>query len=148
PSSVNPESFPAKLWRLVNSPPFQSIRWDPSGQGLLIDEQQFMREVLSGGDGAAGAAELFKTKKFTSIIRQLNLYGFHKVASGLVVEQRPGPGAGGGCSAWALHHYHSPHFLRGRPDLLVYLKRLTASNKAKEAASPGLSSRQPRSYRQ
>ncbi|XP_054250554.1 heat shock factor protein 5 [Indicator indicator] len=140
PVSINPETFPAKLWRLVNSPRFRSVHWDARGQGLLIDEQLFVSEVLDAGpsgDAAAGDGSLFKTKSFTSFIRQLNLYGFQKVSKGLVMA--PGPvcragGDGGGRATSFLHHFHSPHFCRNRPDLLVHLKRLTSTNKMKLAA--------------
>ncbi|XP_054022955.1 heat shock factor protein 5 [Dryobates pubescens] len=145
PLSINPEAFPAKLWRLVNSPRVRSVRWDGRGQGLLIDEQQFVSEVLdaapSGGEAAAGDGGFFKTKSFPSFIRQLNLYGFQKVSKGLVLAPRPVSGGGGGRATSFLHHFHSPHFCRGRPDLLVHLKRMTSANKMRLAAGLELPSR-------
>ncbi|NXJ82482.1 HSF5 protein, partial [Trogon melanurus] len=143
PPSVNPNNFPAKLWQLVNSPRYPSISWDARGEGVLIDQPRFEGELLSDRPGAA--TSIFKTKNFSSFIRQLNLYGFHKVIgwAGSVVGLRPGPGAqaagdNGGRSAWPLHHFQSPHFRRGRPDLLVNLKRLTKANKAKMVAGVGV----------
>ncbi|NXS47675.1 HSF5 protein, partial [Balaeniceps rex] len=165
PAPINPNNFPAKLWRLVNSPHVRSIHWDASGEGLLIDQPLFECELLGAGpghttgpagDGTVGAADLFKTKNFTSFIRQLNLYGFHKVVMGPAGSVAgPGPGSGpgggngngnGGSSARPLHHFHSPHFRRDRPDLLVHLKRLTSANKAKLAAGLEVTSRPPNRF--
>ncbi|NXC22799.1 HSF5 protein, partial [Corythaeola cristata] len=156
PSFINPNNFPAKLWLLVNSPCVHSICWDARGEGLLIDQQLFESELLGAGpgcavgpngDGAVETASLFKTKNFASFIRQLNLYGFHKSVSGLegsVEGAKPGlMGAAGDSSAGPLHHFHSPHFRRDRPDLLVHLKRLTRTNKAKLVAGLEVKSRPP-----
>ncbi|XP_040452500.1 heat shock factor protein 5-like [Falco naumanni] len=46
----------------------------------------------------------------------------------------------------ALHHFRSPRFCRGRPDLLVHLKRLTKGNRAKMAAGLAVTSRPPNRF--
>ncbi|XP_065519924.1 heat shock factor protein 5-like [Lathamus discolor] len=149
PGAVNPRHFPAKLWQLVNSPRCGSVRWDARGEGLVVDRRLFERELLGAepaGEGAALGPELFKTRSFANFLRQLNLYGFRRLGPG------PGPGPGplqdpagdiGGSSAGPLLHFQSPHFRRGRPELLVRLKRLTSAKKAKLAAGPELPSRPP-----
>ncbi|KAM8990911.1 heat shock factor protein 5-like [Ara ararauna] len=143
PGALNPSHFPAKLWHLVNSPRFGSVRWDAGGEGLLIDQRLFERELLGAapaGEGAALAAAFFKTTNFPSFIRQLNLYGFRKLGPG-PLQGLAGGDAGG--SAGPLLHFHSPHFRRDRPDLLVHLKRLTSAKKAKLAAGLPVPSRPP-----
>ncbi|KAM9023155.1 LOW QUALITY PROTEIN: uncharacterized protein PRD47_002075 [Ara ararauna] len=141
PGAVNPEHFPGRLWQLVNSPRCGSVRWDARGEGLLIDQRLFERELLGAGpagEGAAPGGRFFKTRNFASFVRQLNLYGFRKLGPGPLQEPA---GGDGGSSAGPLLHFHSPHFRRDRPELLVRLKRLTSANKAKLAAGLELPSR-------
>ncbi|KAK2843705.1 hypothetical protein Q7C36_011920 [Tachysurus vachellii] len=45
-----------------------------------------------------------------------------------------------------MHHFSNPNFKRANPELLVKLKRLTPSNKAKLAAGPEVSNQSRRSY--
>ncbi|KAJ7997372.1 hypothetical protein DPEC_G00228300 [Dallia pectoralis] len=128
---INPNNFPAKLWRLVNNPQNVSIRWDPRGEGLIIDQQLFEAELLSPQKQTFDTMNVFKTSNFTSFNRQLNLYGFRKVVHGPgATEQNDGPSPTVGTQ----HHFHNPNFKRDRPELLVNLKRLTCKNKAKMEA--------------
>ncbi|NWV56393.1 HSF5 protein, partial [Daphoenositta chrysoptera] len=142
-------TFPLKLWLLVNSPCVHSVRWDARGEGLFIDQGLFEQELLGVGPGAAGEEEFFKTKNFGSIVRQLNLYGFHKLTvnpASIAVRSRPrSPTAEGGSShpAGPLHHFWNPHFRYDRPDLLVQIRRLTKANKAKLDAGLEVTSRLP-----
>ncbi|NXO04321.1 HSF5 protein, partial [Rhinopomastus cyanomelas] len=119
PSSLNPDYFPAKLWQLVNNPKVASVQWDGRGEGLLIDEHLFLREVLE----PEGADCLFKTKCFPSFICQLNLYGFHKVAKQPVATWTGAGDATG--TGWFRHHFWNLHFQQHHPELLAHIKRLT-----------------------
>ena len=65
--------FPRKLWDIINSCESGAISWSTDGESILVNYKQFQEEYLS--------ANTFKTDNIASFIRQLNLYGFRKVAS-------------------------------------------------------------------
>ncbi|XP_062341567.1 heat shock factor protein 5 isoform X3 [Osmerus eperlanus] len=139
---INPNNFPAKLWRLVNNPQNSSIRWDPSGESVIINQQQFEAELLSPQKNTFETLDLFKTTNFTSFIRQLNLYGFRKVI-GSGEKQSDGNSSTEGIQ----HHFHNQNFKQCHPELLVNLKRLTSSNKAKMEAGLEVNCRPPNRFR-
>ncbi|NWV79945.1 HSF5 protein, partial [Dasyornis broadbenti] len=138
--------FPVKLWLLVNSPCVQSVRWDARGEGLFIDQGLFEQELLVA---EPGEDELFKTKNFGSIVRQLNLYGFHKLTvspGSSAMGSKPTLSTAGGDTIYPdgpLHHFWNPHFRYDRPDLLIKIKRLTKANKEKLDAGLEVTSRLP-----
>ncbi|XP_068856422.1 heat shock factor protein 5-like [Aphelocoma coerulescens] len=147
PAGLNASTFPAKLWRLANSPRVRSVRWDTQGQGLLIDRALFEQELLSpagadgaGGEGGAALPDSFKATHFGSVVRQLNLYGFQKVL-GWFGAAVPG-------DAGAVVHFKNPNFRRDRPDLLLRIKRLTRANRQRLAAGLEVRSRQPSRFQQ
>ncbi|XP_072778469.1 uncharacterized protein [Taeniopygia guttata] len=147
PAGLCASTFPAKLWRLVNSPRVRSVRWDSRAQGLLIDRSLFERELLSPGDadGAGGeraglAPDSFEASRFGSFVRQLNLYGFHKVLGGI------GSAELGESGRWL--HYSNPNFRRDRPDLLLRIKRLTRANRQRLAAGLEVRSRRPSRFQE
>ncbi|XP_048147077.1 heat shock factor protein 5-like [Corvus hawaiiensis] len=147
PAGLDASTFPAKLWRLANSPRVRSVRWDTQGRGLLIDRALFEQELLSppGADGAGrerGAAvpDSFKATHFGSVVRQLNLYGFQKVLGcfGAAVPGDAGP----------IVHFQNPNFRRDRPDLLLRIKRLTRANRQRLAAGLEVRGRQRSRFQQ
>ncbi|NXA78050.1 HSF5 protein, partial [Thryothorus ludovicianus] len=121
PAGLNASTFPAKLWRLANSPRVRSVRWDRQAQGLLIDRFLLERELLSPGSAHGPAPHTFRATRFSSFVRQLYRYGFHKVP-GCV-----GAAVLGDDGAWL--HYKNPWFRRDRPNLLLRIKRRTAANR-------------------
>ncbi|XP_048873387.1 heat shock factor protein 5 isoform X5 [Brienomyrus brachyistius] len=123
---INPQGFPAKLWQLVNEPRVHSVRWDWFGHGVFIDQRRFEAELLSPIGGA------FKSSSFSSFNRQLNLYGFRKV---MPMHSQVGV---------LHHHFFNPDFRQGHPELLVNLKRLTSTNKARIQAGLEVPRRLPR----
>ncbi|KAG9339758.1 hypothetical protein JZ751_022424 [Albula glossodonta] len=142
---INPNNFPAKLWCLVNNSKNRSINWDHTGQGIVINQQLFETELLSPVKPAG--EPVFKTTNFTSFIRQLNLYGFRKVELSPGSSEKLGDGDlfvnDGVTMQQQQHRFQNPNFKRDHPELLVNLKRLTTSNKAKLEAGLEVNCRPP-----
>ena len=68
-------AFPEKLWWIVNDQKCEEIGWDLRGKSIIIgNTETFISSVLNNPSSA-----IFKTKNFSSFVRQLNLYGFRKV---------------------------------------------------------------------
>ncbi|XP_063275747.1 uncharacterized protein LOC134562291 [Prinia subflava] len=126
PAGLRARTFPAKLWRLLNSPRVRSLRWDSRARGLLVDRCLFERELLSPGGAQGPAPGTFRATQFRSFVRQLYRYGFHKVPGWL------GAATAGDAGAWL--HYSNPWFRRDRPDLLLRIRRRTAANRQRRAA--------------
>uniref|UniRef100_A0A8D0CSC3 HSF-type DNA-binding domain-containing protein n=1 Tax=Sander lucioperca TaxID=283035 RepID=A0A8D0CSC3_SANLU len=137
PDSINPNNFPAKLWRLVNNPLNDAICWDKLGQVVVIDQNLFERQILSPSNiTTPDNIDAFKTTNFSSFVRQLNLYGFRKADPAV---KDTGDNA-------AYHHFYNPNFQRDQPELVASLRRLTVDNKAKIQAGVNVRSRPPSRY--
>ncbi|KAG8783972.1 stress-responsive transcription factor hsf1 [Serendipita sp. 401] len=84
------------------------IKWADDGSSFYVfNPEQFAKEVLS---------TYYKTDASASFVRQLNMYGFHKVPhvrQGALKTDKQ-------AQAW---HYRNDNFLRGRPDLLPFIAR-------------------------
>ena len=70
------QSFPFRLWHLLNHEEFKNVvHWSPDGNCIVFPvESEFVEKVLK-----RTKARIFKTESMKSFVRQLNLYGFHKV---------------------------------------------------------------------
>jgi hypothetical protein len=104
------EAFPGKLYRLLADVESQGnshiVSFTPDGGAFKIhDPDAFMTDV---------APNYFGQTRFTSFVRQLNLYGFDRVSHGH--------------DRGAFIH---PSFLRGRGDLASRIQRQTVPSRAK-----------------
>lgn len=98
--------FILKLWKMINDPQCDYlISWSDNGQSFIImDPPRFSQEL----------SKYFKHNNLSSFIRQLNMYGFRKVAT--IENSGLHPGTDD------LHFYH-PDFVRDRPERLEAIKR-------------------------
>ena len=109
---VNSNTFPGKLWKLVNGGRFQSIGWSNGGSCIAINGTTFKNEVLYNDEFS-----VFKTQNFSSFVRQLNLYGFRKLAAVSSKDSMSGED---------IHHFQNPYFNRNRPELLGHVRRASS----------------------
>ncbi|KAG9263212.1 heat shock factor protein 1-like isoform X1 [Astyanax mexicanus] len=102
-------AFLTKLWTLVDdSCTNELVCWSEEGCSFIVlDEQRFSKEVLP---------LYYKHCNMTSFIRQLNMYGFHKVVpldSGLLKEDGRGDSV----------EFQHEHFRKDQPHLLTLIHR-------------------------
>ncbi|KAF8065336.1 transcription factor Hsf1 [Lyophyllum atratum] len=110
-------AFLQKLHEMVNDPNnAELIRWSEAGDSFyVLDHERFAREVLG---------RWFKHQNFASFVRQLNMYGFHKIPhlqQGVLRSETD-------TEFWNFAH---ANFHRGQPDLLCLIQR------KKQSAQPG-----------
>jgi len=98
-------SFVSKLFRMVDSEPSTIVSWIRGGTAFCIVDPKMMAEHC--------LPKYFRHHRFSSLIRQLNFYSFYRVQEG------------------QLTIYQHSFFRKGRPDLLVHIKRRGAG-KAKD----------------
>ncbi|KAI0672833.1 hypothetical protein C8Q78DRAFT_970179 [Trametes maxima] len=121
--------FLQKLYEIVNDPANEElIRWSDNGDSFyVLNHEKFAREVLG---------RWFKHQKFASFVRQLNMYGFHKIPhlqQGVLKSDTD-------TEPW---HFEHPNFHRGQPDLLCLIQRKkqpahgTANDDAATLDEPG-----------
>ncbi|KAJ2159869.1 Heat shock transcription factor [Coemansia sp. RSA 552] len=108
--SISVTPFLNKLYSMVNdSSSDDLIRWSEDGSSfVVVRREEFAKDVLP---------RFFKHSNFSSFVRQLNMYGFHKVPhlqqGGLIAD---GPDA----ERW---EFNNDNFRRGQQDLLHFIRR-------------------------
>ncbi|CAO3613295.1 unnamed protein product [Cunninghamella blakesleeana] len=105
----NVAPFLNKVYGMVNDPSTDDlIRWSDDGKSFfVVRHEDFARTVLP---------RFFKHSNFSSFVRQLNMYGFHKVPHlqhGVLHSDTDS-------EQW---EFSNPHFQRNQPDLLLLVTR-------------------------
>lgn len=100
--------FVTKIWSMVNDPDNQEyIRWNEDGKTFQVfHREEFMKYILP---------KYFKHSNFASFVRQLNMYGWHKVQDINSGTFNLGKGDKGMEEVW---QFENPNFIRDREDLL------------------------------
>jgi len=110
-SSSN-NTFVHKLYQMLSDPKQSNfIKWNDTGLSFTIrNVQGFSHNVLPLH---------FRHNNFSSFVRQLNMYGFHKV-------NKSSPSTKGSENqVWEFYH---PKFIRGKPQLIEEIKRKQIEN--------------------
>ncbi|EDQ86384.1 uncharacterized protein MONBRDRAFT_33857 [Monosiga brevicollis MX1] len=111
-------AFVSKLLTMINDPSTDHlISWTPAGETFKVHNATTLaREVLP---------RYYKHGNFTSLVRQLNMYGFHKVVG-------VDTGLRSNDQEWEFVH---PCVQRDRPELLVHIKRKDSTSNTKRKVS-------------
>lgn len=78
-------SFPRRLWMVVEDEAFPCIHWNDEGDTVVIEEDEFQREVLQRGE----EGKVFETDSIKTFIRLLNMHGFRKTRSKITSAYTP-----------------------------------------------------------
>lgn len=108
-------AFVMKIWSMVNDPlNNEYIRWDDDGKTFQVfHREEFMKNILP---------KYFKHNNFASFVRQLNMYGWHKVqdiSNGTLKDEKNGE------ENWK---FENPNFQKDREDLLDNIVRNRSVN--------------------
>lgn len=108
-SSKGPPMFLQKLYKIVSDPSTNDvICWSDTGDSFFIhDHERLAKEHLGNW---------FKHNKFASFVRQLNMYGFHKIPH---LQQ----GVLRSDSDAEHSQFAHPDFHRGQEDRLIFIER-------------------------
>ncbi|CAI5757363.1 unnamed protein product [Candida verbasci] len=126
--STGPKARPAfvmKIWSMVNDPANKEyIRWNEDGKTFQVfHREDFMKIILP---------KYFKHNNFASFVRQLNMYGWHKVqdiSNGTLNSNCDKNG--GNDEIW---QFENPNFSRNREDLLDKIVRNKSNSNQDEIA--------------
>ncbi|CCH43483.1 Heat shock factor protein [Wickerhamomyces ciferrii] len=105
-STKSKPAFVLKIWSMVNDETNNDlIKWYQDGNSFIVtNRESFVQQILP---------KYFKHSNFASFVRQLNMYGWHKVQD---------------ASSGSLHsdekwQFENKNFIRGKPELLDKIVR-------------------------
>ncbi|KAI3635036.1 hypothetical protein MIR68_006602 [Amoeboaphelidium protococcarum] len=115
-SQPNVPAFLIKLYNMVNDKGCDDmIQWSPDGMSFIVlNQEDFSQYVLP---------KFFKHNNFSSFVRQLNMYGFHKVVDVL-------QGVKQDQSSTERQEFKQDFFQRDNPKLMEQMKRKAAVKSA------------------
>lgn len=121
-NTVNVPAFLGKLWKMVNDPSTDHlICWGKAGKSFIIQNQaQFWYELLP---------LYYKHNNMSSFVRQLNMYGFHKMSTVENGTMDPDKDE--------IQFYHM-YFQKDQPELLKNIKRKVTGSKSSDNTTNGL----------
>ncbi|KAG8908584.1 hypothetical protein FRB99_004872 [Tulasnella sp. 403] len=106
PGKMHANNFVSKTFNMLEDPNIKHISWTPDGRSFTVtDQDAFSTEILP---------KHFKHRNFSSFVRQLNMYDFHRT------NRVPRSQRGAEKECFVFTH---PKFQRGRPDLLPEIRR-------------------------
>ncbi|CAR29441.1 hypothetical protein ZYGR_0AD01230 [Zygosaccharomyces rouxii] len=108
--------FVNKVWSMLNDESNGNlIRWAEDGKSfVVVNREEFVHQVLP---------KYFKHSNFASFVRQLNMYGWHKVQ-----DVKSGSIQNSSDDKW---QFENEFFIRGREDLLQHIVRQRPANQAR-----------------
>ncbi|KAJ3202666.1 stress-responsive transcription factor hsf1 [Dinochytrium kinnereticum] len=125
-AAKNVPAFLNKLYNMVSDASTNDlIHWSKDGHAFIVHRHEdFARDVLP---------RFFKHNNFSSFVRQLNMYGFHKIPhiqqGALFTDGEP--------EMW---EFANPNFQRGHPDLLCLVTRKKSRDTEEKEGAIDLSS--------
>ena len=129
PSKTNLPAFLNKLHGMVNSPDTDPwVHWNDNGDSFIIPNSQALAGQILGRH--------FKHNNFASFVRQLNMYGFHKVPHlnhGVLLND-------GLPEVW---EFTNANFLRDQPGRMRYIVRKKGEAEKARMTAKKLSSSSP-----
>lgn len=109
-------AFVVKLWKMINDPSNNHfISWIHDGKAFQVnDRETFMKFVLP---------KYFKHNNFASFVRQLNMYGWHKIQDAT---------SGSLANTDEIWQFENPNFIKDREDLLDNIIRNKPTKETEE----------------